>query len=267
MEQITSCSILITFRSIFIIFCIDIILATIIVYGFLTKPDVENQNTYLRQNAFFCNKTQYINDIIYIEKKIAFYDIRQHHINVDVRTDTVKDFCKVRGRCTQKLVFEYWKSINQLNSSIFDKKADELLIYTKDVYNSGYDKNGNGPFDVIRYRNDNIGYTVDSEFIKEMLLTDIVSFDRSNLKFLYQYELELMEVAYYFHNLFYKKLKVEYQKIEDKYNSIPANFTDYDSLLNEVRNNEKEMDVLEDFDSKRRILELREMKLKMMFKT
>lgn len=56
-----------------------------------------------------------------------------------------------------------------------------------------------------------------------------------------QYELELMEVAYYLHNLFYKKLKSEYQKI------------DYDKLLNEARNSEKEMDVLE----------LREMKLKM----
>lgn len=241
----------ITSGGIFIVFCVDIILATIIIYGLLTQPDVENQDTYLRQNTFFCNKTKYINDLIYIEKKIAFYDIRQHHINVDIRTDTVKEFCKVKGRCTQKLVFEYWNSINQINSSIFDKKAEELLIYTKDVYNSGYD------------RNDNIGYTVDSKVIEEMSLTDIVSFDRSNLKFLYQYELELMEVAYYLHNLFYKKLKSEYQKIENKYNSLPDNFTDYDKLLNEARNNEKEMDVLEEFDSKRRILELREMKLKM----
>lgn len=242
---------------------IYLILTMMFIYYVRTRRDVENQDTYLRQNTFFCNKTQYINDLIYIEKKISFYDIRQHHINVDIRTDTVKNFCKVRGRCTQKLVFEYWTSINQINSSIFDKKADELLIYTKDVYNSGYDRNGNGPFDVTRYRSDNIGYTVDSKVIEEMTLTDIVSFDRSNLKFLYQYELELMDVAYYLHNLFYKKLKLEYQKIEDKYNSLPDNFTDYDNLLNEVRNNEKKMVVLEEFDSKRRILELREMKLKM----
>lgn len=252
----------ITSGDIFIVFCTDIILATIIIYGLLTQLNVDNQETYLRHNTFFCDKTQYINNVIYIEKKIAFYDIRQHHINLDVRTDTVKNFCKIKGRCSHKLVFEYWNSINQINSSIFDKKADELLIYTKDVYNSGYDRNGNGPFDVIRYRRDNVGYTVDSKVIEEMTLTDIIPFDRNNLKLLYQYELELMEVAYYLHNLFYKKLKTEYQKIEDKYNSLPANFTDFDNLLNETLNNEKEMVVLEEFDFKRRKLELREMKLK-----
>ena len=229
---------------------------------FFVNPyeDMDNPTSNLRQHplnssSFVCDRTQYINELIRMDKKIVFYDIRQHHINVDIKTDTVREFCKVTGRCSRKLVFEYWIKINNINSSIFNKKADELPIYIKDI------GNGNGLDDIIKYRADNIGYTIDSGVIEKMSLTDNVSFDRSIPQLLYQYERELMEVAYYLHNIFYKKLKGEYQKIEDIYNSLPSNFTEFDKLIDEVQVNEKEMEMLEEFDSKRRKLELRKMKL------
>ena len=180
---------------------------------------------------------------------------------MDIKTDTVREFCKITGRCSRKLVFEYWSRLNNINSSIFDKNADELPIYIKDIYNCGYGGNENGPIDIIKYRADNDGYTINSEVIENMSLTDKVSFDRSIPLFLYQYEREIMEVAYYLHNIFYKKLKKEYQIIEDKYNSLPHDFNEFDKLMDEVHVNEKEMEMLEEFDSKRRKLELREMKL------
>jgi hypothetical protein len=195
------------------------------------------------------DKTKTINELIRIEKKIAFYDIRQHHINVDFKSDMVnpgggekRNFVEVltgKNGNSKKLVLEYWIRINNIKSSIFDKKSDELLIYTKDIYNY------NGPYD----RSENVGYTIDNKFIDELLL------DTSDG---YKY---LLQNAYYLHNKFYTKLKETYKKIEDKYNSIPHNFEDFDKLMNEVQNNENEMDLLEEFDSKRRKLEIRELKL------
>jgi len=199
-----------------------------------------------------CNKTNNINELIRIEKKIAFYDIRQHHINVDFKSDMVNpirgeklNFVEVltgKNGNSKKLVLEYWIRINNINSSIFDKKSDELLVYTKDIYNY------NGPYDM----SENVGYTIDNKFINELLL------DTRKGYFGYRF---LLQNAYYLHNKFYKKLKEAYKKIEDKYNSIPHNFEDFDKLMNEVQNKENEMDILEEFDSKRRKLEIREMKL------
>ena len=197
-----------------------------------------------------CNKTNNINELIRIEKKIAFYDIRQHHINVDFKSDMVnsggENFVEVlngKNGNSKKLVLEYWIRINNINSSIFDKKSDELLIYTKDIYNY------NGLYD----RSENVGYTIDNKFIDELLLDP-----RCGMCDGYRF---LLQNAYYLHNKFYTKLKEAYKKIEDKYNSIPHNFEDFDKLMNEVQNKENEMDILEEFDSKRRKLEIREMKL------
>lgn len=195
-----------------------------------------------------CDRTKTINELIRIEKKIAFYDIRQHHINVDFKSD-MKDrgggeklnFVEVltgKNGNSKELVLEYWIRINNIKSSIFDKKSDELLIYTKDIYNY------NGEDD----RSENVGYTIDNKYIEELSLVPYRDYG-------YKY---LVRNAYYLHNKFYEKLKKEYKKIEDKYNSLPLNF-DFGKLMNDVRTNENEMDVLEEFDSKRRKLEIREM--------
>ena len=199
-----------------------------------------------------CNRTKTINELIRIEKKIAFYDIRQHHINVDFKSDMKdigggekRNFVEVltgKNGNSKELVLEYWIRINNIKSYIFDKKSDELLIYTKDIYNY------NGP-DV---RSENDGYTIDNNFIDELFRSTNVGYgpnDRS---------VYFVQNAYYLHNKFYEKLKREYKKIEDKYNSLPLNF-DFGKLMNDVRTNENEMDVLEEFDSKRRKLEIREM--------
>jgi hypothetical protein len=158
------------------------------------------------------NKTKTINELIRIEKKIAFYDIRQHHINVDFKSDMInpgggekRNFVEVltgKNGNSKKLVLEYWIRINNIKSSIFDKKSDDLLIYTKDIYNY------NGPYD----RSENVGYTIDNKFIDELLLDTSDGYK------------SLLQNAYYLHNKFYTKLKETYKKIEDKYNSIPHNF-------------------------------------------
>ena len=198
-----------------------------------------------------CNRTKTINELIRIEKKIAFYDIRHHHINVDFKRDMrdlgggeKRNFVEVltgKNGNSKELVLEYWIRINNIKSSIFDKKSDELPIYTKDIYNyNGED-----------VRSENVGYTIDNEFIDEV-------YRSSNSKYGYNGYVYLLQNAYYLHNKFYEKLKKEYKKIEDKYNSLPLNF-DFGKLMNDVRTNENEMDVLEEFDSKRRKLEIREM--------
>ncbi len=204
------------------------------------------------QETPIIHKTKIITELIRIEKKIAFYDIRQHHINVDFKSDMVDynnpsgknlnfvEVLKGKNGNSKKLVLEHWIRINNIKPSIFDKKSDDLLIYTKDIYNY------NGPYD----RSENVGYTIDNKFIDELLL------DTSE-KWGY---VSLLRNAYYLHNKFYEKIKKEYKKIEDKYNSIPLDF-DFDKLMNEVQINENEMDVLEVFDSKRRKLEIREMTL------
>ena len=240
------------------------------------NKEIISQETYLRGYSsniipLVCNKTQYINEITCIEKKIAFYDIRQHHVNVDLRHPyisrlTVMDtfwetvmFSHNRDgtfpKDKAKLMIEYLTRLNQVNTSIFDKKADELLIYTKDIYNG----DRGDPIDIIGYRNDNDGYTIDSVFIEEVALnTKDKSFEKTPIE-IHRYERELMEIAYNLHNTFYKKLKVQYQQIEDKYNSLPHDFTEFDELMNEVREKGKEIDILEEFDSKRRKLQIRDM--------
>lgn len=205
-----------------------------------------NQENPIIQHPELHDKTKIINELIRIEKKIAFYDIRQHHINVDFKSNMVnpgekRNFVEVltgnNGK-SKKLVLEHWIRINNIKSSIFDKKSDDLLIY-----------NYNGePYD----RSENVGYTIDNKFIDELLL------DSSYINYRYSH---FIENAYYLHNKFYEKLKKEYKKIEDKYNSIPHNFEDFDKLMNEVQTNENEMELLEEFDSKRRKLEIREMVL------
>lgn len=75
------------------------------------------------------------------------------------------------------------------------------------------------------------------------------------LSFQTMYEIKLTENAYKLHNIFYKKIKEAYKKIEDKYNSIPDDFHDFDKVMNEVQENEIEIDILEEFDYKRRKLQ------------
>lgn len=218
---------------------------------------ITNQEKSINQQPLFtesvvCNRTKTINELIRIEKKIAFYNIRQHHINVDFKSDMKdsgggekRNFVEVltgKNGNSKELVLEYWIRINNIKSSIFDKKSDELLIYTKDIYNyNGED-----------YRSENVGYTIDNNFIDELFRSTNVGYgpnDRS---------VYFIQNAYYLHNKFYEKLKREYKKIEDKYNSLPLNF-DFSKLIIDVHINENEMDVLEEFDSKRRKLEIREM--------
>ena len=211
---------------------------------------ITNQEKSINQQPLFtesvvCNRTKTINELIRIEKKIAFYDIRQHHINVDFKSDMEvsgggqkRHFVEVltgKNGYSKELVLEYWIRINNIKSSIFDKKSDELLIYTKDI---GKD-----------VRSENVGYTIDNEFIDEVYRSSNGGYGG------YVY---FLRNAYYLHNKFYEKLKREYKKIEDKYNSLPLNF-DFGKLMIDVHINENEMDVLEEFDSKRRKLEIREM--------
>lgn len=70
-----------------------------------------------------------------------------------------------------------------------------------------------------------------------------------------------MEFANNLHNVFYNKLKEEYRKIEYKYTLIPPDFTEFDKLMNEAQNNEIEILSLDEYDLKRRKLEIRELKL------
>jgi hypothetical protein len=157
------------------------------------------------------------------------------------------------------------------------------------------------PINMDDFRNDNNGYIIDSNFIEELLSDIFNDFKREDdtlsminkysLEYAvellpshnnYQYhidrinkiknfdhysfrkmcEIKLTEIAYALHNIFYKKLKDAYKKIEDKYNSIPDDFSDFDNLMEEVRNNEIEIDMLEEFDSKRRKLQINEFKLR-----
>jgi hypothetical protein len=79
-----------------------------------------------------CDRTKIINELIRIEKKIAFYDIRQHHINIDFKSDMKnpsggekRHFLEVltgRNGYSKELVLEYWIRINNIKPSIFDKK-------------------------------------------------------------------------------------------------------------------------------------------------
>jgi len=52
---------------------------------FFVNPyeDMDNPTANLRQHplnssSFVCDRTQYINELIRMDKKIVFYDIRQH---------------------------------------------------------------------------------------------------------------------------------------------------------------------------------------------
>ncbi len=229
--------------------------------------NLDNQTTYLRQSNVdttidICDRNYDVNEMIWIEKKITFYRIRQHHIRIDFNCETNSKFLDVligRNGYSKKIVFEYWSNINNINSSIFEKKANELPIYTKDVYNCGYTNN---PIDIYSYRNDNIGYTIDNKFIQELAL-DIkgIPLNEINRQFLYLFERDLLGNAYFLHNTFYNKLKAEYKKIEEKYKYILDNFENLDTLKDELHIKEIEMGILEDFDYIRRKIELTEMKL------
>ncbi len=260
------------------------------------------------------DRNYYINELIRIEKKIAFYDIRQHHIYIDLKGSDViskpehqlpnstRTYFGEVHLSKAKLILEYLTRINNIDTSIFKKMSNELLIYTKDYHNVEYDiyrMVSIEPINMIDFRNDNIGYTIDNKFIEE-LISDIFngyncqddtlsiitkySIDHAvgllssnpnyqyhideikrikkydHLSFQTMYEIKLIEIAYELHNIFYKKIKDAYKKIEDKYNSIPEDFVDFDKLMNEVHDNEIEIDMLEEFDYKRRKLQLREFK-------
>jgi hypothetical protein len=163
----------------------------------------------------------------------------------------------------------------------------ELPIYTEDYSNPiSFDVNQICTLEsinIIDFRNDNIGYIIDNSFIEE-LLSDLFSgyncdddtlsritkyhikYSRQLLKnvdhisFRTMCEIKLTELAYELHNILYKKIKEAYKKIEDKYNSIPEDFDGFDKLMDEVHMNEIEIDMLEEFDYKRRKLQIREFK-------
>lgn len=241
-----------------------IISANLLVFIFVVHT-THNETKYLRNlhlNTTYniCNRTQYINEFIYIEKKIVFYDIRQHLVGVDFKSETNREFLDVLqntiGNTTRPLMFDYWSKINSINSSVFQTKSDDLIIQTNDNFNYSYEL-----IHIITYRNDNIGYTINRTFIEELSLKGDKPFDKNVTQFLHTYEIDIMKAAYYLHNTFYKKLKREYRTIENKYNSLPDNFTDFDKVMIELSNREREMDILEDFDSKKRNLQIREMQL------
>jgi hypothetical protein len=277
-------------------------------------PSAPCIDTLVVASVVLFDRNHYINELIRIEKKIAFYDIRQHHVVADLnRSDVINKQEHALPSSTRtyfgevhlgkaKLIIEYLTRINNLDSSIFKKMSSELLIYTKDYHTVEYDiyrMVSIDPINMIDFRNDNNGYTIDNDFIQKMLsdmfngyncdddtLSIITKYsikhteellpshpycqyhiDEINrikkydhLSFQTMYEIKLTEIAYELHNIFYKKIKEAYKKIEDKYNSIPEDFDDFDKLMDEVHNNEIEIDMLEEFDYKRRKLQLREFK-------
>lgn len=263
------------------------------------------------------DRNYYINECIRIEKKIAFYDIRQHFVSIDLKNAQVfnnrvfglprdntrnyyggepDDYNTRIIYSSHKLVMEYLTRINNIDISIFKKMSCELPIYTKSYSNPiSYDVNRictMETMNIIDLRNDNIGYTIDNNFVEE-LLTDlfngyngddetlsritkysikyalnphdghhlinlIKNFD--HIAFRTMCEIKLIELAYELHNILYIKIKEAYKKIEDKYNSIPEDFDGFDKLMDEVHMNEIEIDMLEEFDYKRRKLQIREFK-------
>jgi hypothetical protein len=270
------------------------------------------------------DRNYYINELIRIEKKIAFYDIRQHFVGIDLKNanifsnqaiqmprDTTRNYLDEPDNYNERiymsrypLIQEYLTRINNIDISIFKKISSELPIYTKGYSNPISYVDGictMEPINIVDFRNDNIGYIIDKSFIEELLsdvfngyncdddtLSRITKYsiryavqllpshrdykyhiDRINLiknfdhiAFRTMCEIKLTEMAYELHNIFYKKIKEVYKKIEDKYNSIPEDFDDFDKLMNEVRDNEIEIDMLEEFDYKRRKLQIREFKLR-----
>lgn len=259
----------------------------------ITKYDDDDGDDEQLTTRELFDRNYYINELVRIEKKIAFYDIRQHFLTIDLKGSDVMNSCehcvnyyhsKPRcyydnaHSCKMKIIIEFLTRINNLDSSIFKKMSNELIIYTKDYHkNFEYDNNGQkkcrepiniiDSINIIDFRNDNNGYTIDNNFI-EGLVSDIFNGYKceddalnSLLVFRIMYEVKLTEIAYELHNIFYKKIKDAYKKIEDKYNSIPDDFVDFDKLISEVRNNEMEIDMLEEFDYKRRKLQIREFKL------
>ena len=138
------------------------------------------------------------------------------------------------------------------------KKTDDLLLFT---YYRIRENDDVGNISDIRMRN--IGYIIDNKFIENIVLhTSCLSpSDKSEQRHINNYEVGLMEFANNLHNVFYKKLKEEYRKIEYKYTLIPTEFTEFDKLMNEVHDNEIEILSLDEYDLKRRKLEIRELKL------
>jgi hypothetical protein len=201
-----------------------------------------------------CDRTKIINELIRIEKNIAFYDIRQHHINVDLSNHHV--FSDGNGNLKfqqwnkdkRAILLEYLTRLNSIDSPIFEKKA---------YYRVG--EGGYGDIYDVRMRNN--GYIINNKFIENIVShTRCLSpLEKSEQHKIDKYEVELMEFATELHNVFYNKLKKEFQKIEYKYTLIPPNFTEFDKLMNEQQNNEMEIISLDEYDLKKRKLEIREM--------
>jgi len=235
------------------------------------QPEVEEElvpsapciDTLVVASAVLFDRNHYINELIRIEKKTTFYDIRQHHYKVEQKNGTFSDgngntvFDK-SNRDKRMIMIEYLSRLNDIDSAIFEKKSDELLLFT---YYRIHQNAGYGSISDVRMKN--IGYIIDNEFIEKLVLhtTSLSQSDKSEQRHINNYEVELMEFANELHNLFYKKLKAEYQKIEYKYSLISPDFTDFDKLMNEAQNNETEILSLDEYDLKRRKLEFREMKL------
>ena len=241
--------------------CLLLWIISINVSNFQEKHQI---NKLLNSSSIVCNRTETINELIRIEKKTAFYDIRQHHYNVDITNSHL--FGSENGNIKSKewnqdkrmILLEYLTRLNNIDSDIFEKNADELLLFT---YYRIRENDDVGNIADIRMRNN--GYIIDNKFIENILLHSrcISPSDKSEQRHIDNYEVELMEFANNLHNVFYKKLKDEYRKIEYKYTLISSDFTEFDKLINEVQNNETEILSLDDYDLKRRKLQIREMKL------
>ena len=214
----------------------------------------------------------YINECIRIEKKVAFYNIRQLHFALDLKYCELMSNPRYSMPCTLsprfnnevdisrlRLIMEYMTRINNIDSSIFKKMSSELPIYTKVYHTLEYDSfermKSIESINIIDYRNDNNGYIIDNSFIEE-LITDICDY----LPFKTMCEIKLTEIAYELHNIFYEKIKDAYENIEEKYlyRLQPCLYTE--AVMNELHDNEIEEDILEEFDYKRRKLQLREFK-------
>jgi hypothetical protein len=227
-------------------------------------PSAPCIDTLVVASVVLFDKNHYINELIRIEKKIAFYDIRQHHYKVDIQhTGVLNDGNGLTvfdrsNRDKRMIMIEYLSRLNDIDSAIFEKKSDELLLF---AYYRIHQGARYGSISDVRMKN--IGYIIDNEFIEKLVLhtTFLSQSDKSEQRHIDSYEVELMEFANELHNVFYKKLKAEYQKIEYKYSLISPDFTDFDKLMNEVQNNETEILSLDEYDLKRRKLEIREMKI------
>jgi hypothetical protein len=212
----------------FIILCEIVILFVLCSLARIKRLNIpNNQETPINQHTELYDKTKIINELIRIEKKISFYDILQHHYLFSDGNGHLKS--NKWNQDKRIIILEYITRLNNIDSSIFEKKADEMLLSTP------YIRSGSGLCDGVinDIRTRNVGYIIDSKFIENIVLNSrcISQLDKSEQHKNNTYENELIEFANDFHYVFYGKLKKEYQKIEYKYTLISSDFNELYNYL------------------------------------